>query len=71
MSNRNYWMMFMKDPDAENTWQPEFGDFDKSTVEYEMDCYKQSYNYKNCKFKIKLTVNRKGAIDQLTRELNS
>lgn len=60
-----------------STWSQEFGDFDKETVEYELEDYLQQYNidtntfYKKKELKIIKTKGTQKAIEAAIQKLNS
>lgn len=60
-----------------SNWSQEFGDFDKETVEYELEDYLQQYNidtntfYKKKELKIIKTNGTQKAIETAIQKLNS
>jgi hypothetical protein len=66
----NYYTLIAKMP--EGVWAPQFGDYDKSTVDYEMRDYKESGNWeKGTQFKIIKTEPEQEMINDHIAGLNA
>lgn len=56
--------------DNNHGFRPEFGDYDRETVEYEMECYTE-HDYRKCNAKIICTGDSQAEINEGVAKLNA
>lgn len=68
IKSRRYYTLVLRD-DGDQKWRPEFGDYDRSVVKFEMDAYTE-YDYLKKNARIIESGDRQEDIDFAVAKLN-